>query len=285
MHGKSCEKTNREKLLSMEIDASYLLALYISECFHKVLVAYHTTYNVTKSIQLVIKFVTLIQQRAHLDNEIILIASIYYSRICNHLCQDQKSNSKFISSRKIWLSCLILATKYHSEANYSLLVWSKWTGLTASELNEYERFVLEILDYNLCFNVQDFQKIKSNIYSKGTSNHLKIIDLLSKYNRSNHDIYSKMVNIQIQPPSIPHNSQKITHLTTPPTSPICNCFHASEQHDMKLIPRSNSIKSIGILTNENRHITEPATFINEKARSYYDTIVENDVYATTSNEN
>ena len=51
--------------------------------------------------------------------------------------------------RRMFLSALMLASKYLQDKNYSTTAWSKITGLTCAEINEHERMVLAALDYSL----------------------------------------------------------------------------------------------------------------------------------------
>lgn len=275
--------TNGKKPLPIE----YILTLFISECFHKVLTAYNMSYNVTRNIQLVIKFITGIQQRTDIDIEVMMIGSIYFSRICDKLHLDQCLDLEFISSRKIWLSCLITATKYHNEANHSLLVWSKLTGLNTSELNLYERFTLKTLDYNLNFDEHDIQSIKSVLYSRSYSNCLKTIDILNQYNESNTIKYSKVIKSHIhtthRDKSVLIDDHLTQQLTTPPSSPSLMPAPITH-HQSTPIPRSNSVNYIDD-SNDEKHNIEPATLITEKARSYYELIIDHKVYATTFDDN
>ena len=51
--------------------------------------------------------------------------------------------------RRMFLSVLMLGSKYLQDKNYSTTAWSKITGLSCAEINNHERQVLLALDYKL----------------------------------------------------------------------------------------------------------------------------------------
>ena len=51
--------------------------------------------------------------------------------------------------RRMFLSVLMLGSKYLQDKNYSTTAWSKITGLSCAEINSHERQVLLALDYRL----------------------------------------------------------------------------------------------------------------------------------------
>ncbi|KAI1617468.1 hypothetical protein EDD37DRAFT_551788, partial [Exophiala viscosa] len=51
--------------------------------------------------------------------------------------------------RRMFLSALMLASKYLQDRNYSARAWSKISGLRSNEINENERNYLQIIDYEL----------------------------------------------------------------------------------------------------------------------------------------
>lgn len=60
--------------------------------------------------------------------------------------------------RRMFLSVLMLASKYLQDKNYSTTAWSKITGLTCLEINKHERMVLQALDYRLHVPKDTFAK-------------------------------------------------------------------------------------------------------------------------------
>lgn len=51
--------------------------------------------------------------------------------------------------RRMFLSALMLASKYLQDRNYSARAWSKISGLRSNEINENEREYLQLIDYEL----------------------------------------------------------------------------------------------------------------------------------------
>lgn len=58
--------------------------------------------------------------------------------------------------RRMFLSALMLASKYLQDRNYSARAWSKISGLRSNEINENERDYLYLIDYNLHIPKESF---------------------------------------------------------------------------------------------------------------------------------
>ncbi|KAJ3020987.1 hypothetical protein HKX48_009390 [Thoreauomyces humboldtii] len=52
--------------------------------------------------------------------------------------------------RRLFLTTLIVASKFLQDRNYSMKAWSRICGLPTSELCENERDFLSVVDYDLC---------------------------------------------------------------------------------------------------------------------------------------
>src|SRR5438067_13500340 len=61
----------------------------------------------------------------------------------------RKSVMMISCCRRMFLTSLIIATKYLQDRSYSNKAWSKITGLTVKEINYYEIFFWQLIDYNL----------------------------------------------------------------------------------------------------------------------------------------
>lgn len=265
---KSSVSEHRKRHLSFTTDLPYMLALFITECFHEVLRAYKMPYNITKSIQQAIKFVLFIKQRTTLDSLTLFVGSIYYANVCDKLRKVPKIDARFISSRRIWLTCVILATKYHNEASHSLAVWTKWTGLPASELGMQERIVLGLLDYNMHFTSSHLEGIKLQVCTRANASHLKIINMLHQYDRPHPP---KMPPIETL--HIPTSSS----LLTPPTSPSSTPPTSILNHPSGIINSSPPVPT----SHHCGYMPQPATLKFEKARLYYASVSGTEVHATT----
>lgn len=168
-------------------------------------------YNISKQLYTIMSFVVQIKNRTNIQTDTFLIATLYFGKLCSEM--EDEDMAEFGCVRKLWLSCLILATKYHDEFNHSFPTWSKWTGLDPGELNKFERFVLVKLGYNLTFNESNFEKTKKQIYVKSYSNHLKIVDMLNQHSQLRLKINTKSTLL----PKI--NTERVIHVLTPPASP------------------------------------------------------------------
>ncbi|KAK5061370.1 hypothetical protein LTR84_007912 [Exophiala bonariae] len=58
--------------------------------------------------------------------------------------------------RRMFLSALMLASKYLQDRNYSARAWSKISGLRSNEINENERDYLHLIDYSLHIPKESF---------------------------------------------------------------------------------------------------------------------------------
>ncbi|RVX69344.1 hypothetical protein B0A52_06939 [Exophiala mesophila] len=62
---------------------------------------------------------------------------------------DRKQCRAMQCGRRMFLSALMLASKYLQDRNYSARAWSKISGLRSTEINENEREYLSLIDYSL----------------------------------------------------------------------------------------------------------------------------------------
>lgn len=71
------------------------------------------------------------------------------SETSDEACRERSPCRAMQCGRRMFLSALMLASKYLQDRNYSARAWSKISGLRSNEINENEREYLQIIDYEL----------------------------------------------------------------------------------------------------------------------------------------
>jgi len=70
----------------------------------------------------------------------------------------QVQKTPLLCGRRMFLSSLILASKYLQDRNYSNKAWSKISGLSLKEINENELVFLKLIDWELHLKFDDFKR-------------------------------------------------------------------------------------------------------------------------------
>lgn len=97
------------------------------------------------------KFVRTVLARSKVSDSVFCISIVYLFYLYHIKLQSQHGVGDVchLSICKCWLSCLILASKYYEDCNYSLKAWSSLTGLSVRELRHNELKVLDTLHFQL----------------------------------------------------------------------------------------------------------------------------------------
>ncbi len=98
-------------------------------------------------------FARIIMSRSNASTSVFRISLLYMFYILHiRTSKGTKKKGLKMDIRRCWLSCLILASKYHEDCNYSLKAWGKLSGLSPTELKSNEMAVLDYLDFNMDVN-------------------------------------------------------------------------------------------------------------------------------------
>jgi hypothetical protein len=105
-------------------------------------------------------------RRSHSRYTTLVLALYYLFKIRPHLPQDQiyehlddaHSTRVLWCGRRMFLSALILASKYLQDRNYSARGWSKISGLSASEITENEHAFVKAIQWNLYVTHTTFER-------------------------------------------------------------------------------------------------------------------------------
>ncbi|CDK27530.1 unnamed protein product [Kuraishia capsulata CBS 1993] len=139
-------------------------------------------------------FIKEILKRSKSSYRVVQLALFYVIRLQEQL--DKPEDEVFKCPKRCFLACLILASKFLQDNNFTMKSWSSLTGLKTSELLRNEMVVLKTLDYRL------------NISSV---------------------TYHDWVNLLYRVSSLSHSDAEQRHAAIPlsPVSPSCNGFPAS----------------------------------------------------------
>ncbi|VEU21908.1 DEKNAAC102909 [Brettanomyces naardenensis] len=101
-------------------------------------------------------FVKTMLLRSKVSISVFRISILYLFYYATRLKGTRGCLKKGFCIRRCWLSCLILASKYHEDCNYSFKAWSKLSGLSVVELQSNELKVLDVLGYDLNVDLNVF---------------------------------------------------------------------------------------------------------------------------------
>ncbi|KAI9350909.1 cyclin-domain-containing protein, partial [Obelidium mucronatum] len=103
-------------------------------------------------------FIQEILRRSKTSFSTLQLALFYIVRLRNELAKDsaQSQDGLPICGRRMFLTALILASKYLQDRNYSNKAWSKISGLSVLEINSNEFKFLSLIDYELFVGHETF---------------------------------------------------------------------------------------------------------------------------------
>jgi PHO85 cyclin-5 len=125
---------------------------------------------------------------------------------CNYTMEQQDGNPHRIAlqcGRRMFLTALMLASKYLQDRNYSAKAWSKITGLQVKEINLNEIAFLLAIDWNLHVKDSTFERWQN---------------ILIKYSNANMKAHWGHAVLQLKP-SLTCPTSVLALLPTPPPSP------------------------------------------------------------------
>ncbi|KAI8615380.1 cyclin-domain-containing protein, partial [Chytriomyces sp. MP71] len=100
-------------------------------------------------------FIQEILRRSKTSFSTLQLALFYIIRLRNQIEANSTSGLP-VCGRRVFLTALILASKYLQDRNYSNKAWSKISGLAVSEINANEFQFLSLVNYELFVGHQAF---------------------------------------------------------------------------------------------------------------------------------
>lgn len=109
----------------------------------------HSTHS---TLQLTLYYLHLLQVKGNIPS-----CGDWSTRRVDSACRSMQCG------RRMFLSALILASKYLQDRNYSAKAWSKITSLPVKEINANERTFLKAVDYDLHLDVDKYNEWCANV--------------------------------------------------------------------------------------------------------------------------
>ncbi|KAG7792621.1 hypothetical protein KL910_000861 [Ogataea haglerorum] len=151
------EESRRSSKLRVRVDCrerdvlatlSLLCVIILQECFR-------TSANLHR-------FVAEVLKRSRSSNPVLLVTMYYLLEVYAQRQQQlylYPGLSSVTCPKRCFLTCLILASKYLQDQNYTLTTWSKITGLSVDELQTNERKILDLLRYKLHIKESEYKRL------------------------------------------------------------------------------------------------------------------------------
>ncbi|CAN8061847.1 unnamed protein product [Agarophyton chilense] len=96
-------------------------------------------------------------------SEACLVAAYHY--ITRAVTRDPKLALSSLSVHRMFITAIVLASKYYDDLSYNLVYYSKVGGLPSTELSNLEMQMLHILDFRLDIPAASFVEIEANLVS------------------------------------------------------------------------------------------------------------------------
>ncbi|KAG7698218.1 hypothetical protein KL930_001879 [Ogataea haglerorum] len=151
------EESRRSSKLRVRVDCrerdvlatlSLLCVIILQECFR-------TSANLHR-------FVAEVLKRSRSSNPVLHVTMYYLLEVYAQRQQQlylYPGLSSVTCPKRCFLTCLILASKYLQDQNYTLTTWSKITGLSVDELQTNERKILDLLRYKLHIKESEYKRL------------------------------------------------------------------------------------------------------------------------------
>ncbi|CDO92595.1 unnamed protein product [Kluyveromyces dobzhanskii CBS 2104] len=108
--------------------------------------------RINNSKQLILHFINEVVKRSKTSQHVIIQATYLFDQIYSKKLKPVSITNmpEFARcSKRVFLSCLILAHKFNNDSTFSMKTWCLISGLKARDLASMERWTLSTLDYRL----------------------------------------------------------------------------------------------------------------------------------------
>lgn len=99
-------------------------------------------------------FIKELLRRSRLSSTVLKLALFYARKLSCKILDGEEWFYK--NPKKIVLICIILASKFLQDKNFSMKGWSKISGLSAADLSRSELRLLGLLEFNIYVGVEEF---------------------------------------------------------------------------------------------------------------------------------
>ncbi|CCE92523.1 Pcl5p TDEL_0E02800 [Torulaspora delbrueckii] len=125
-----------------------------------------STDKIRNDVKNVNEFLKEVLRRSKSNRKTALVALAYFNKIYDGQLWNGKLPDFARCSKRIFLSCLILAHKYLNDNSFTMKTWNMISGLSQNDLCLMERWGLEKLDYRLLVAEEDLTKLEDSLATK-----------------------------------------------------------------------------------------------------------------------
>lgn len=112
-------------------------------------------------------FLQEVLRRSESSTRAAVLAFSYFNKVYDGQSVRDKLPDFARCSKRIFLSCLILANKFLNDNSFTMKTWNLICGLRQKDLCLMERWCLDRLDYKLMISEHDYADFESRILAKG----------------------------------------------------------------------------------------------------------------------
>ncbi|RKP20893.1 hypothetical protein ROZALSC1DRAFT_12145 [Rozella allomycis CSF55] len=108
------------------------------------------------------KFVKEFLKKAKTSYSVLIVSIFYLMRFRKKLSRLIHLNSA-VACRKCFLMAVILSSKFLDDVHPSNFAWAKFSGIDIQEINDYEKMLLDFLDYDLYISKECFYGLSCSL--------------------------------------------------------------------------------------------------------------------------
>lgn len=125
-----------------------------------------STNKIKNEVKNVNEFLREVLRRSKSNRKTALVAFGYFQRIYDGHVSSGKVPDFARCSKRIYLSCLILAHKYLNDNSFTMKTWNMISGLSQSDLCLMEKWCLVRLDYRLSIAETDLKVLQDSLVTR-----------------------------------------------------------------------------------------------------------------------
>lgn len=129
----------------------------------------YSNQRINNSKHLILQFLTEIVRRSKSSHHVVIHATyLFHQLYTNGLKRVSMTGMPEFArcSKRVFLSCLILAHKFNNDSTFSMKTWGLISGLKVRDLATMERWALSIFDYKLYVSASVLAKWYTEVLSE-----------------------------------------------------------------------------------------------------------------------
>lgn len=108
-------------------------------------------------------FLKEVLKRSKCNKKVVLLSTLYFQKIDSTVDEVEELPEFAKCSKRIFLSCLILAHKFLNDNTFTLKTWNLISGLNPKDLAYMERWCLGKLDYRLLVSENELCDLETSL--------------------------------------------------------------------------------------------------------------------------